>query len=89
MPAAEAPKQWCAGNHRAVMDYVLGDCHITNQVVRAIAERGETCWVTRIGVLRRERVSKLKTVEAVLSEPEPDQSWMDSPIPQAKLTQSL
>lgn len=89
MHAADAPKQWCSGNHRVVMDYVLGDCQITNETMRVIAERAEICWTTRNGVLRTEPVPKLKTVETVLSEPEPDQSWMDSPLRRAKFAHWL
>lgn len=89
MHAADAPKHWRSGNHQTVMDYVLGDCQITNQVVRAIRERNEIRWITRDGKVKRESVLKLKTVESTLKEPEPDQSWMDTPIPRAKFTDWL
>ena len=53
-----------------------------------LAERidRESCirWVTRKGDVRSEPTGRLLTVRKVLSEPEPDQSWMDSPIPRAK-----
>lgn len=89
MQAAEAPKHWRAGNHKVVMDYVVGDSEMTNQVVAAIVERGEVCWITREGSLRREPMSALKTVRQVLQGPEPDQSWMSTPIPRAKFTHWL
>ena len=76
MSAAEAPKLWRAGNHRRVMDYVLGDCQITNQLVEAIAREGNVRWVTRRGTTSREPMRGFRTVAEVLRDPEPDQSWM-------------
>jgi hypothetical protein len=84
MEAAEAPRRWRAGNHKAVMDYVLGDSEITNQIVAAILERRELRWITRDGTLRKEPLPILKTVQQVLREPEPDQSWMSTPMPRSK-----
>ncbi len=84
MDAADAPKQWRAGNHQTVMDYVLGDCQITNQIVKAIISRGEVLWITQAGKSRACVMPELKTVNAVLKDPEPDQSWMDSPLPREK-----
>jgi hypothetical protein len=89
MQAAEAPKHWRAGNHKVVMDYVVGDSEMTNQVVGAIAERREVCWITRDGSLRKEPMPTLKTVRQVLQDPEPDQSWMSAPIPRTKFTHWL
>ncbi len=89
MHASEAPVQWCAGNHRAVMDYVLQDCRVTNEIVRRVAARKEILWVTRTGACRQEPMETLKTVAAVLQDPEPDQSWMTSPIPRRKFHQWL
>lgn len=87
MHAAEAPKHWRAGNHKAVMDYVVGDSEMTNLIVRAIVDRREVCWVTRDGSVRREAMPTLKTVRQVLQDPEPDQSWMTTPIPRSKFYQ--
>jgi hypothetical protein len=93
MAGADAPKQWCAGNHRAVMDYVLGDCQMTNLVVGAIQKHRQVRWVTSKGYISAKPMSKLKTVEDVLADPEPDQSWMDAPLRREKfcswLTQTV
>lgn len=35
MDGADAPKEWRAGNYQKVMDYVLGDCQMTNLIVLA------------------------------------------------------
>jgi len=84
MDGAEAPKRWRAGRHREVMDYCLGDCQMTNLVVRAIQKAGELRWVTTRGTVRSEPLPRLLPVEAVLREPGPDQSWMDRPLPKTK-----
>ena len=76
MSAADAPREWRAGNHRRVMDYVLGDCQITNQLVRAITREGGIRWLTKRGKPGWEPMRRFKTVAEVLRDPEPDQSWM-------------
>lgn len=84
MDGADAPKEWKAGNYQAVMDYVMGDSQITNQIVSAIAKKGRIVWITKKGYMKSESVPRLKTVEEVLKEPEPDQSWMDTPLKRGK-----
>ncbi|HSW49300.1 MAG TPA: hypothetical protein VLH09_03955 [Bryobacteraceae bacterium] len=79
MNAAEAPREWRKGNHQRVMDYVVGDCRITNQIVEAIRQQGRVMWRTKSGSLSTESMPKLKTVAEVLRDPEPDQSWMKGP----------
>lgn len=76
MDAAEAPREWNRGNHRRVMDYVVGDCQITAQVIDAISRQGRLSWRTRKGTLSSEPMPRFKTVAEVLRDPEPDQSWM-------------
>lgn len=89
MHASEAPVQWRAGNHQAVMEYVLQDCRVTNEIVRLITARREIRWVTRTGAFRQEPMKILKPVATVLQDPEPDQSWMDNPMPRGKFCQWL
>ncbi len=86
MDAAEAPRAWRAGQHQRVMDYVVGDCEITRQVVECIARERALRWVTRQGKLNSEPMPKFKTVAEVLREPEPDQSWMNRPIKRRQFT---
>jgi hypothetical protein len=76
MEAAEAPRQWRAGNYKRVMDYVLRDAQIMNQIIEAIAREGAIRWVTQRGTTSREPIPRFKTVAEVLRDPEPDQSWM-------------
>ena len=84
MDGADAPKQWRDGHHQEVMDYCLGDCQMTNLIVRAIEEVGEVRWMTSKGYVSSKPMPQLKPVEAVIQDPDPDQSWMDTPIPKAK-----
>lgn len=80
MDGADAPKKWRDGEHQLVMDYCLGDCQMTNQVVLAIQEAGELSWITKAGSQRGKPMPRLKTVEEVLREKKPYQGWMDKPI---------
>jgi len=87
MDGADAPRQWHAGNHQEVMDYCLGDCQMTNLIVCAIQNAQQVQWVTARGHISSKPMPRLKSVAEVIQEPEPDQSWMDSPIPKAKFYQ--
>ena len=87
MDAADAPKQWRAGNHKAVCDYVLGDVRMTADVVNAIIHAKQIAWVTMKGTTSRVALPKLRTVEECMADPMPDQSWMSEPLTEAKFTQ--
>lgn len=80
MTGEDAPKQWQAGNYQKVMDYVLGDSQITNLIVKKIITKKEIAWVTQRGEIKTEPIARLQTVEEILKEPEPDQSWMSTPV---------
>lgn len=80
MTGEDAPKQWRAGNYKKVMDYVLGDSQITNLIVKEIIKKKHISWITQRGDRKTEPISRLKTVEEILREPEPDQTWMNNPM---------
>ncbi|MGW8192785.1 MAG: ribonuclease H-like domain-containing protein [Desulforhopalus sp.] len=84
MDGADAPKEWRAGNHQRVMDYCLGDCQMTNLIIKAILEAQQVRWVTARGSVGSKPMPRLKTVEEVILDPGPDQSWMDTPIAKEK-----
>jgi hypothetical protein len=84
MSGADAPKEWRAGNYDRVMKYVTGDCQMTNLIVRAIQQAGEVRWLASNGTIRSEPMERLKSVEEVIGDPAPDQSWMDRPLPKSK-----
>jgi hypothetical protein len=81
MDGADAPKQWRAGKHREVMDYCLSDCQMTNLIVCAIQKTRQVRWVTGKGSISSKPMPRLRSVEEVILDPEPDQSWMDTPMP--------
>lgn len=84
MNGADAPREWCEGNCEKVMDYCLGDCQITNKVIRAIQNAQQVLWINSQGSVSSRPLSYLKPVEEIIKDPEPDQSWMDNPIPRNK-----
>lgn len=84
MDGADAPAAWVAGDYQRVMDYVIGDCQITNKVVEAIEKRNAVQWMTQRGRLSAQFISKLETVETCMGWSLPDQSWMSTPLPVAK-----
>jgi len=86
MDAADAPREWRAGNHQRVCDYVLGDVRMTNEIVSAIVRKRKIAWITQRGKCSSVHIPSLRTVEDCLQDPMPDQGWMDSPIPQEKFT---
>ena len=45
---------------------------------------GRIQWITKKGYRKAEILPRLKTVEEVLKDPEPDQSWMDTPLERSK-----
>ena len=89
MDAADAPREWRAGHHQRVCDYVLGDARMTNEIVSAIVRERQIAWVTQRGKRDTVPLPRLRTVEDCLRDPLPDQSWMTSPIPQEKFTRWL
>jgi serine/threonine protein kinase len=89
MDGADAPVQWAQGNHQLVLDYVAGDCRITDAVVARIEETGGVTWRTSRGTLSTEPMPKLKQIRELLDAPELDTSWMDAPLPRSKFTSWL
>lgn len=86
MSGADAPKEWIAGNHGKVMDYVIGDCEITNAVVQSIAKIGSVRWITQKGFLKGQEMREFVQVRDLIGHSLPDQSWMDAPIPMSKFS---
>lgn len=86
MDGADAPREWRAGNHKMVCDYVTGDARMTVEIVSAIDRSKRIVWVTRRGTPDAVSLPSLRTVEECLGDPMPDQSWMDAPLPQEKFS---
>lgn len=86
MDGADAPKQWRAGNHQAVCDYVMGDVRMTAEIVDAIVKARRISWITQRGSPSSVSISSLRTVEDCMRDPMPDQSWMTEPLRETKFT---
>jgi hypothetical protein len=84
MDGADAPNQWRAGKYQEIMDYCLGDCQMTNLIVSSIQKTRQIRWVTARGSISSKPMPRLKSVEEVIQDPEPDQSWLDTPMPKSK-----
>jgi hypothetical protein len=84
MKGEDAPKRWAAGEHQLVLDYVAGDCRITEAVVGRIQAEGAVRWRTQRGTISSEPMRTLLPVHALLDSPLPDTSWMSEPLPRAK-----
>jgi hypothetical protein len=84
MSGADAPQEWASGNRQRVLDYVAGDCRITEAIVARIVELREVRWKTKKGTLSREPMRALLKVRECLALPLPDTSWMGEPIPREK-----
>jgi hypothetical protein len=89
MHGADAPKEWARGNHQAVLDYVAGDCRLTDSVIARIIDKGEIRWRTKKGSVSSEPMPKLLAVRELLNAPLPDTSWMSEPMPRVKFTRWL
>ena len=86
MSGEDAPKRWAAGEHQLVLDYVAGDCRITDAVVACIEKERAVRWRTKRGTLSSEPMRELLPVRALLDAPLPDTSWMSDPLPRSKFT---
>lgn len=84
MGGDDAPKEWAKGNHEAVMQYCLGDCQMTNQIISEIVARKRVNWINAKGGSSSAPMPLLKPVSQVIDEPIADQSWMDSPPVKSK-----
>ncbi|MCE9594074.1 MAG: hypothetical protein K8S98_07770 [Planctomycetes bacterium] len=76
MLGADAPKEWARGNHQGVLDYVAGDCRLTNAVIARIEERRVVRWRTAKGTVSEEPMPRFLSARELLRLPPPDTSWM-------------
>lgn len=86
MDAADAPKQWRAGNHKAVCDYVMGDVRMTAEIVDAVLRARRLSWITMKGTTSGVPFTQLRSVEDCMADSMPDQSWMSEPLRDEKFT---
>jgi hypothetical protein len=85
-----APQLWAQGRYQDVLGYVVQDVRIALQVATKCEALHRFEWVTR-----RDSSSSMVlphgwlTVRDAMCLPEPDTSWMNSPIPRHELTRWL
>lgn len=87
MSGMMSPRLWAQGRFQEVIDYVSQDVRMTLQVALECEKRRQFEWITRRGTASSMSLPRgWFTVEEALRQPEPDTSWMDSPIPRSNYT---
>jgi hypothetical protein len=82
-----APKMWAEGRHQEVLDYVAQDVVTTLELAHEAEKRGTVLWTARSGKAMRLPLGRgWKSVEEALKTPEPDTSWMSTPLRRSKFT---
>ena len=82
MSGAKAPKLWAEGHFNEVLSYVAQDVRIALEIAQACERRRRLEWITRKGTRSSMPLpAGWITVKQALLLPEPDTSWMSSPIP--------
>ena len=85
-----APNMWADGKYDEILEYVAQDVRATLAIGQACEERKEICWITRKGYPSCKPLEHgWLTVTQALALPEPDTSWMDSPMQRSKFTDWL
>lgn len=84
MSGEQAPIEWARGNRQLVLDYVAGDCRLTEAVVARIVAQREIRWKTKKGTFSSEPMPALRSVRQALAIPLPDTSWMREPLRREK-----
>lgn len=83
-----APRLWAQGRHQEVLDYVAQDVRMSLEVALTCQQKRRFQWLTRKGSISSMDLSRgWLAVKDALRLPEPDTSWMDSPIPRRQFTQ--
>jgi hypothetical protein len=83
-----APQLWAQGRYQEVLNYVAHDVWIALEIAHTCEERRKFQWITRKGT--KNSIDLLKgwlTVREAMHLPEPDTSWMTTPIPRSAFTQ--
>ncbi len=82
----DAPDVWRTGRYGTVMDYLIRRCRNTAEIVWMVEALGEVRWVSAGDTVRQKPIRRLRAVEEVLREPEPDPFRMDTPIPRSRFS---
>ena len=85
-----APDMWADGKYDEILEYVAQDVRVTLSIAEACEQRKEICWITRKGYPSCKPLADgWLTVMGALELPEPDTSWMDTPMLRTRFTDWL
>lgn len=81
MSGLKAPKHWAQAQFKEVLEYVAQDVRCAMQIARTCGQRRTLEWITRKGTKGSVRLANgWLTVQEALRLPEPDTSWMSTPL---------
>jgi len=87
MTGADAPRLWAQGKQQQVLDYVAQDVQIALKIARTCESRRHFAWITRKGTKKTLPLpTGWLTVQGALRLPQPDTSWMASPLSRREFT---
>ena len=90
MTGFQAPRLWAQGRYQEVLDYVAEDVRIVLEVAVSNEKQRSFRWITAKGDAKSMPLpGGWLTVQAAQTLPQPDTSWMSSPIPRTRFTQWL
>ena len=87
MSGFKAPQLWAQGHFKEVLAYVAQDVQTTMQIAQTCEQRRKFEWITRNGTKRSLPLTNgwLPVLEA-MQLPEPDTSWMSTPLSRQEFT---
>jgi hypothetical protein len=87
MSGFKAPELWAQGHFKEVLDYVAQDVRTAMQIAQTCEQRRRFEWITRKGTKSSMPLTNgWLTVGEALQLPEPDTSWMSTPLPRREFT---
>jgi hypothetical protein len=90
MSGVKAPRLWADGRHQEVLDYVAQDVRTAMQIALGAEARRRFEWITRRGTKSTMPLpAGWLTVREAFALPEPDTSWMSSPLKRRDFTSWL
>jgi hypothetical protein len=87
MSGSKAPQLWAQGHFKEVLEYVAQDVRTAMQIAQTCERRGRLEWITRRGTKSSMPLtSGWLTVREALRLPQPDTSWMSTPLLRREFT---
>lgn len=83
---AKAPYLWAEGQFETVLEYVEQDVRSTLEVALEVEKRHGLAWIAKSGRRNSLAIQRWLTVTEALKLPEPNTSWMDTPMPRSRFT---